>query len=232
MHRTRHELEPGVFLDARRAVWFERTRTLAVADLHLGFAWAQRSRGSMLPLNVPDDTVEQLSALAQDYGARELIVLGDIVHKAVPLEPVREQLRALCAGLSSVLSLRLLGGNHDRGLGRLLSECEFTMQVQAEARVGPHLLMHGDAPPTAEPGEHGRIFMGHEHPAIRMGDGVASVKCPCFLVGPRVVVLPAFSSWAAGCNVRQESFLSPIARAAEFSSAMAIMAGKILPISL
>ena len=43
------------------------------------------------------------------------------------------------------------------------------------------------------------IILGHEHPAITVSGGVAShVKCPCFVAGTGVLVLPAFSRWAAG----------------------------------
>lgn len=236
MHRTRHELSPGIFLDARRAVWFERQKALAVADLHLGYAWAQRSRGSLLPLSAPEETIAQLLELVRDYGAEQLFVLGDIVQRAVPLEPVRAQLHELCGTVGGVVKLRLLGGNHDRGLGALLHECAIALEMESAAYLDGHLLLHGDAAPSSR-GSHevspgNRIFIGHEHPAIRLGDGVASVKCPCFLVGPRVVVLPAFSAWAAGSNVRQDQFLSPLARDAEFTHAVAILAGKVLPVPL
>jgi putative SbcD/Mre11-related phosphoesterase len=232
MQRTRHELAPGIILDARRAVWFEAEQALAVADLHLGYAWAQRSRGAMLPLSAQDDTVPRLAELVRDYGARELFVLGDVVQKAVPIEPVREPLRELCREIGGLVKLRLLGGNHDRGLARLLSECEVSIEVEGAVQLGPHWLLHGDASLELEAEEDGRVFIGHEHPAIRLGDGVASVKCPCFLAGPRVVVLPAFSAWAAGSNVRQESFMSPLARGAKFREAYAILAHKLLPIPL
>jgi putative SbcD/Mre11-related phosphoesterase len=242
MHRTRYELAPGILLDARHAVWFEEEAVLAVADLHVGFAWAERARGNMLPLGVVDDTVSRLIALTRDYPARELIVLGDVVQRAVPLRPVREALRELCSALAGVVRLRLLGGNHDRGLVQLLAECDLAIGVEPWARIGAHRLLHGDEVPAEWANElrdagdkaesAGRIFMGHEHPAIRLGDGVASMKCPCFLLGPQVVILPAFSAWAAGSNVRQDSFMSPVARNANFTCAVAVMNGRLLRVPL
>jgi metallophosphoesterase superfamily enzyme len=75
--------------------------------------------------------------------------------------------------------------------------------------------------------------MGHEHPAIHLHDHVTtSVKCPCFLAGPRILVLPAFSGWAAGSNIRSSRFLSAFARHATFTHAYAILAERILPVSL
>lgn len=234
LHRGQFALTPDIILDARRAVWFEREKALAVADLHLGYAWAQRSRGAMLPLSSEDDTIPRLTELVREYGARELFVLGDVVQRAVPIEPVREPLRALCSEVGKLVKLRLLGGNHDRGLARLLAECNVSIEVEGVARLGPHWLLHGDAAPpdgaSEDAPDGSRIFIGHEHPAIRVGDGVASVKCPCFVAGERVVVLPAFSAWAAGTNIRQGSFMSPLARGAQFREAVAILAGKLLPV--
>ncbi|MCC6233574.1 MAG: hypothetical protein IT580_13070, partial [Verrucomicrobiales bacterium] len=42
----RMEVTPGVWLDARRAVWLEGHRALLVADVHLGYVWAERQRGA------------------------------------------------------------------------------------------------------------------------------------------------------------------------------------------
>ena len=228
MQRHRLEIEPGIFLDARRAVWFAEEGALAVADLHLGYAWGSRAGGSLLPVEAPDDTLDRLCALVREYEARQLFVLGDIVHRAVALGPVMEELRRLHAQLPGT-ALRLLAGNHDRGLPRVLRECGLTATLDPHAHMGEHLLLHGDA---EGPQVAGRTFSGHEHPAIRLGDGVASVKCPCFLIGLRVIVLPAFSHWAAGCDVRTAAFLSPLARNARFTQAAAIMAGKLLPVPL
>jgi metallophosphoesterase superfamily enzyme len=78
-----------------------------------------------------------------------------------------------------------------------------------------------------------RIVMGHEHPAISIGDGVTtSQKCPCFLVSDTVIVLPAFSRWAAGTDIHAHPFMSETARAAKFTRAIAICGKRLLPISL
>jgi metallophosphoesterase superfamily enzyme len=75
--------------------------------------------------------------------------------------------------------------------------------------------------------------MGHEHPAINIHDRVTtSLKCPCFLTAPRLLILPAFSPWSAGSNIRSAQFLSPLARETHFTQAYAVLATRILPISL
>ncbi len=194
----------------------------------------------MLPISAPDDTIDRLAALVSEYHPTQLVLLGDIVHRALPLPAIRSQLESLAARLSSV-TIRWIAGNHDRRLGSLLPECGLSAVVlEPELSLPPHLLMHGDetdpaaaAGSLARLGPGGSLIMGHEHPAIHLHDRVTtSVKCPCFLAASRVLILPAFSTWAAGSNIRSSQFLSVFAREALFSHAYAILAGRILPIPL
>jgi putative SbcD/Mre11-related phosphoesterase len=235
-----HPLAPGLHLDARRVLWLPDARTLVAADLHLGYVWAHRHAGQLLPISAPDDTIDRLALLVAEYCPAQLVLLGDIVHRALPLPAIREQLESLAARLASV-TIRWITGNHDRRLESLLSKCGLPgIRLEAEMNLPPHLLMHGDQAGSATAARclarldpAGWLIIGHEHPAIHLHDRIASsVKCPCFLAGSQILVLPAFSSWAAGCNIRSSTFLSAFAREAIFSHAYAILAGRILPVAL
>ena len=96
-HRTR-EVTPGVVLDARRAAWLATERVLIVADLHLGYAWAQRSSGNLIPLTRTLGTLDRLSALIDAYSPARTVLLGDIVHDAVDVEPLTSDLYRLRDG--------------------------------------------------------------------------------------------------------------------------------------
>jgi len=241
MDRTRLELEPGVWLDAGRAVWLEEWRTLAVADLHLGYAWAHRAEGQLLPVDTGEDSTERLLRLLAKYPAEEVVLLGDIVHRAVDVPALHTELRWLALNVGERARLRLIGGNHDWELAETLATANIVLEVDDHAVVGPHLLLHGDGADeiTAEARlsetgpRRGRVILGHEHPAIGLSDGVAShVKCPCFVAGDGFLVLPAFSHWAAGGDIRSYRFMSPYARLRPSTHAVAIVAGKLLPIPL
>jgi metallophosphoesterase superfamily enzyme len=67
---------------------------------------------------------------------------------------------------------------------------------------------------------------------MSLGDGFSSLKCPCFLIRHDLIVLPAFSSWAAGSDVRSGRFLSTLSMEDRFEQAVAILAGKLLPLPL
>jgi uncharacterized protein len=239
MHRQKLELAPGLWLDARRAVWLAEWRMLAVADLHLGYVWAHRAAGQMLPISARDDTLDRLAALIADYAPERVALLGDIVHQAVPLAPLEAELTRLRDEIGTTTTLHWLAGNHDRRLAKLLGKIGGGIVLERELSLGPHRFAHGDGFAESEAvsrlaevhAEGGRWFIGHEHPAVTLGDGLATrVRCPCFLVAPALVVLPAFSSWAAGGQLGADKGLSAFTRAAQFTHRVAIAAGKLLPI--
>lgn len=239
MPHSRLELAPGLWLDARRAVWLPDESLLAVADLHLGYPWSHRAAGNLLPIAADDGTIRRLAELVKEYRPRQLVVLGDVVHGFAAPAPVREELRRLIAEVGTHTGLRLLAGNHDQWLPELLSEAGLEITVEHELEVGPHLMLHGhigkDVPSrmTMLREKRGRVIFGHEHPALTLSAGVAtSARCPCFLVAEDALVLPAFSTWAAGTNISDAEFMSPYAQATRFDHAVAIVAGKLLRLPL
>lgn len=232
MTHSRQQIAPGLAADSRRALWLETERTLVVADVHLGYAWAHRHGGQLLPLSAGEDSTERLLELQRDFRPREIVLLGDLVHRAVPVPELERELHELVTRLGSGSLLTFLRGNHDQQIEMLLAGTAPQLQPKLEARVGPHLLVHGDADVSASR-PPGRIIMGHEHPVLTLDDAVASAaRCPCFLVSETVVVLPAFSPWSAGSPINHGQFMSPIARRTEFSEAVAIVGERLLRVPL
>jgi uncharacterized protein len=229
MDKSRLEIFPRVWLDHRRAVFLEEEKILAVADLHLGYAWAHRFNGQLLPVEVKDDLLARLSDLCRFYEPKHLAILGDIVHQAVPVAEVTNELTELFSTLRGLCGLKLILGNHDKKLRKLargIADLEFIARFEAEK----FLLVHGNDPVEA-PNDK-MTLMGHEHPAISLGDGIKSAKFACFLLSRRVLLLPAFSRWAAGSNIRAYPFMSTLARKASFTKAVAICGTKLLPVKL
>lgn len=231
MNAAQFKVSDDLVVDARRAVWFPDDRVLAVADLHLGYAWAHRLGGQLMPITPTRDTFARLAGLQRDYEPIEIVVLGDVVHRAVALDVLAEEMREMVEGLSPGSRLTFLAGNHDRQLQEVLDRWQLPVRLSNTRVIGRNHLTHGDSAAANEAGQ--RLVIGHEHPAITIGDGVTtSQKCPCFLVSETVVVLPAFSRWAAGTNIRTYPFMSDAARAARFRQAIAICGEKLLPILL
>jgi len=239
MDRTKYQLKDDLILDVRRAAWLERERLLVISDLHLGYAWAQRYDGQLMPVSAPDDTVSRVEVLCREYCPAQIILLGDIVHRALPVQGIESELRDLIAAVEQLqVCPAFILGNHDRHLQRLFTKNGFQQKIQEDLAIGRFEFRHGDGPNALSSLDDLRVnnrclFMGHEHPAISLGDGVAShMKCPCFLVSDHVIVLPAFSRWAAGTSINSPQWNSQLSEAISFSKAIAICNDKLLPIEL
>jgi metallophosphoesterase superfamily enzyme len=232
----RFQLQKDVVLDARRAVWLPRSRCLAVGDLHLGEAWARRARGQLVPLSGGDSAVARLKSLLEDYRPERLVLLGDIVHAALPLEGIRSAVTDLASLEREGLTLDLCLGNHDRHLPRQLERWGLRWKTVSQIALPEAVLFHGDVPvaPPSSPAADGRErwrIQGHLHPALVLDDGVASrVKVPCFLVAPGRLVLPAFSEMAAGVAVDRSGLVQDAGETLRFESAVACLGPRLLRI--
>lgn len=179
---ARVEILPGAWLDSRLALWLAAERLLVVADLHWGYAASHRARGNLLPIWGDDEIEARLRALIAEYQPAELLWLGDNVHAAEGGARAERFVR------ESPVPLTLLAGNHDR---RWRGASERTL------RRGAWFFHHGDLEPGVPAGCV--EIVGHHHPAVSWNDGAGSrLKLPALVAGPRRVILPAFSPWAAG----------------------------------
>lgn len=179
---ARAEIRRGVWLDSRRALWFEDARRLVVADLHWGYSTVHQSRGNLLPCWGDAQIERTLRQLIADYRPREMIWLGDVVHAAEGAKPAERFLAA------SPLPVTVIAGNHDR---RWRGAAVRTLE-----RDG-YFFHHGDAAPAVPPGLVEVI--GHHHPAVILDGGAgARVKVPALVASEHRLVLPAFSPWSGG----------------------------------
>lgn len=236
MQRPTHssvEIGFGVIADARRALWLPEVSALVIADTHFGHAWVERARGQLLPLSDGDVGLRVLFELLKEYRPRELVIAGDVVHAARSIQGVGEPLLQLCRSCSdNEVELVLVQGNHDRGLTEMVARLGLRVKVTSERHLGRFRIVHGDAPLAGVEGEDW-VVLGHEHPCVTLrGAGNRSARCPCFLVGQGILVLPAFSSRAAGCTVESGRFLGPVAASRSFDCAVVCVGTRLLKLPL
>src|SRR5690349_15863646 len=82
------ELADGRWAHASGALWLPASRTVMVADAHLGYGWAQRRRGELGP--VGDGAIgERLLAVVDELEPRTVVFLGDVVHAPRPVTEER-----------------------------------------------------------------------------------------------------------------------------------------------
>jgi len=193
-----------ISLTGEGAAWLPRHATVIIADVHLGYATAAKRRGGYLPgVESAAASADRALAVARRVGATRLVVAGDLRHSTRDVDAAElEEVRLFRAGLSTLAHVELVAGNHDRGMAGMTTS----------TRVGDVEVCH--APPADVPANW--VICGHLHPTVTVRDETgAGARYPCALVGPRIVVLPAFSAWAGGVPVRR---LLPSLPAGEWQS--------------
>lgn len=172
----------------QRLAWHEPSGIAVVADVHLGYGAARRRQGDAVPLPGMAHILAPLAEAARTYSIRGLVVAGDLFERGYDAELFADFHHHL-----DTLGLALLGlvpGNHDRGVAH-----------RAGLPLFPEGYMLGDwTIRHDEPSDGAGVVLGHWHPAVRLNGR----KRPCFLVGPRALVLPAYSRDAAGVDLRSE----------------------------
>jgi uncharacterized protein len=169
-------LRAGVLkLLPERAAFAPAAKTLFVADLHLGKAATFRAFGAPAPTGVSEETLRRLAELIETVRPEHVAVLGDFTHAWAVL------------------------GNHDRGAEWAYSECGFS-SVKAPAVIAGIECRHH--PIDGANGAGPLALAGHVHPVVRLnGPGRDSLRTPCFIVGNRQIVLPAFGEFTGGSLV-------------------------------
>lgn len=230
------------------ALYAPEHRTLAIADVHVGFEDALHRDGTLVPRGHLQDLLERLARLLRAIGVSEqaplerVIVNGDLRHQFGPLTArERQESERLLEALRRVSrEVVLIQGNHDGNLA-LFAEGRGSVTVRRSYRLGALLFLHGDHGPEEIPSGVRTLVIGHEHPAVGLRDRVTGrvELYKCFLAGPgpgpggrTLLVQPAFNPWTQGSDLLRERPLSPLldeAALGEFEVYAVSDAGDVYP---
>jgi putative SbcD/Mre11-related phosphoesterase len=147
-----------------------KTRTLVIADLHIGWEIALSQRG----IHVPTQTLkllQKLKNLVLTYKPEKLLILGDVKHTVatakigewhdIPnfFDELKRQTK----------EIQIIRGNHDGNLEPLLPE-NIKVLLATGAIVGEVGLFHGHRWPSPALLECKTLMMGHVHPVVALRD--------------------------------------------------------------
>jgi DNA ligase-associated metallophosphoesterase len=188
----------ALWLLAQKAVYWQRERLLAIADIHFGKAAAFRSFGIPVPRGTTSENLDALDALIDATGAHHVLFLGDFLHARAAHAAGTQAAMLAWRRRRQDLVLTLVRGNHDKHAGDPADALGIAL-VDEPYTVGALSFCHHpdlDAP--------GYVLAGHVHPVYVLATRFDALRLPCFVVGPRRMILPSFGSFTGGHTVRAE----------------------------
>jgi DNA ligase-associated metallophosphoesterase len=186
-----------ITLLAEKAAFLAASRTLLVADVHLGKATSFRALGVPVPHGTTSATLATLSALIARWRARRVVFLGDFLHSAHAHAPATIGTLARWRREQAALELVLVRGNHDSRAGDPPPHLGIRVVDEPFALDGFALCHH----PRPRRGAY--VLAGHLHPCVSLGGRAFDhLRLPCFWLGDKVGVLPAFGAFTGMHPIR------------------------------
>jgi DNA ligase-associated metallophosphoesterase len=189
--------EQLVLLPQKAAFW-ARERMLIIADIHFGKAAAFRSFGIPVPKGTTTENLDALDALIELTGANHILFLGDFLHARAAHAASTQAAMLAWRHRRRELILTLVRGNHDKHAGDPAEQLGIDL-VDEPYTVGPYSFCHHpdiDAP--------GYVLAGHVHPVYVLATRSDALRLPCFIAGPRRMILPSFGAFTGGHALRPE----------------------------
>ena len=179
-----------------RAAYWERRKTLFVADPHFGKAAAFRAAGVLVPRGTTSETLVRLDACLERTGASRIVFLGDFLHAKEGRAPETFRIITAWRDRRSSVEMVLVRGNHDARAGDPPAEMRITC-VSGLLSEAPFVFAHH---PVRS--DDGYVLAGHIHPGVTLyGAGKQASKLPCFWFGRATAVLPAFGEFTGLARV-------------------------------
>lgn len=194
-----------VYLHPSGAAYIPESKTLLIADLHLGKINHFRSEGIALPVTKNFADFQKIEALLQNFDCKSVIFLGDLFHSV--LNDAYHHFSDFIRKYPTI-KWHLVLGNHDIIHPELLRLTGLQIYQQSFT-LNDVLLVH--EPMQAELPH----ICGHIHPVVRIkGKGRQKIRLRCFVKEPKRLILPAFGYFTGGFEIkpRDEIIIYPIAR--------------------
>jgi len=167
-----------------------RSRTLAIADLHFGIEADLAAHG----WHIASRSAGRLNRILSCIGETDpdkVVILGDFKHN-LPQTTRQEyvELPGLLSAIRRAAPLLIVPGNHDTGLARFLEDGE--LGPKHGIVLDGTGYIHGHTVPAPELLGH-LILAGHHHPLVAIRDEVGcALQAPAYVraaLDPRILAL-------------------------------------------
>jgi len=186
----------NILLLSDRALYWPKKKTLLIADVHLGKAEYFRKNGIPVPVGTTKLILFRLDKLISQYPTENIYFIGDLFHNPDFLS--NELLSCFIEWRKRTVSVNcfLVTGNHDKVIDNNVITNNLHI-LSPSHHLSPFDLTH-----NFEGNSSMFQITGHVHPIYRLKkDSVEKIKFPCFVVRPKVLILPAFGEFVGGYKV-------------------------------
>jgi DNA ligase-associated metallophosphoesterase len=189
--------ENNFILSPERVLYWEKHKTLIVADLHIGKTGHFRKAGIPVPQHVYKEDLQRLFTQVLFFKAEQLIIAGDLSHSKG-----NRELELFKKWRNDFRSLKifLVNGNHD-----ILEDAwyrELNIKRKNKLVVDGFSFYHDPGEIHLNGNHAAYSFCGHLHPSVSIrGRGKQELNFPCFYFTHDYAVLPAFSRFSGMARV-------------------------------
>ena len=147
-----------------------KTKTLVIADPHIGWEMALQEKGIHVPSQTPK-LLKKLVALLSEHQPDALLILGDVKYTVVKAEAGEwHDIPDFFTELQGyVRDISIVRGNHDANLEPLLPENVKLLPATGTV-IGDVGLFHGHKWPSPMLLKCKTLLMGHVHPVVVFRD--------------------------------------------------------------
>ncbi len=148
----------------------EKTKTLLIADPHLGWEMSLQEKGIHVPSQTPK-ILNKLTAIITKYKPQQLVILGDVKYTVISSELGEwHDIPDFFTKLQNyVADIAIVRGNHDANLEPLLPE-NVELLPATGAVIGDIGVFHGHKWPSPALLKCKTLVMGHLHPVVVFRD--------------------------------------------------------------
>ena len=189
-------------------LYIEEFELAVMADFHIGYEDVMAQKGIYFPKIQKKYILKTLQEIYDKYEPKTLLIDGDFKHEFSRNMPQEwDEIEEVLDYIMDMREVIIVRGNHDNFLKSILRRRG--LELKDSYAMGNYFFTHGHKDMEIK----NITIIGHEHPSVMLRDEIsASVKMPCFLYSPDLIVLPATSVYASGTDITKNEFISPILR--------------------
>jgi uncharacterized protein len=194
------------------ALYLKKEKTLIIADAHIGYEEALNKQGIMIPRTAFKELIIRLENILKKVKPINIVLNGDIKHEFGQISKTewRNTLKLIDFLQKNCKNLILIKGNHDKILDPIAKKKNITITDQLI--LNNTIITHGHK--LIKPDKKIKtIIIGHEHPAITLGDLARKEKYKCFLKGKwknkTLIVQPSLKLISEGTDITKARVISP-----------------------